>query len=343
MLTAGVWVAAAAIVALAIVVWIRLRPQAVSTRAVVPAERDARGGREAAAGRVHAPRSSGAGAPTTTVGAKTRLAAPETLEAIPPDRLPRFADVGGFDALKQELRTTVELLLDRTGVAQTYRIEWNGVLLHGPPGVGKTLLARATAGELELAFVYVATADAVSKWIGEGPARIDHAFTFASQHAPCLLFFDEFDSLASRRESDEHLEYRRLTNQLLASLEEHHGTPGLVVMAATNTFAELDPAVIRPGRFDRIIEIGLPDVEARRAIFGVHLRGRPLDTDVNVDDLALLTEGCTGAAIESAIDAAAVETAGKAVKVGATVPISQRALLDHLEPLLQSGTATTVI
>src|SRR5207253_7150317 len=108
-----------------------------------------------------------------------------------------------------------------------------------------TLLARATAGELDLQFVYVATADAVSKWIGEAPGRIDHAFAFAAQHAPCLLFFDEFDSLASRRDGDQHLEYRRLTNQLLASLEEHHGTDGLVVMAATNAYSELDPAVIR--------------------------------------------------------------------------------------------------
>jgi SpoVK/Ycf46/Vps4 family AAA+-type ATPase len=328
---AGVWLIAGAVVALTVVVWIRLRPQATSTRTIIPGERDTPTRRGASP-----PRSSAATTATgARAGAKARPEAAETLEAIPPEQLPRFADVGGFDALKQELQTTVSVLLDRSGVAQTYRIEWNGVLLHGPPGVGKTLLARATAGELGLGFVYVATADAVSKWIGEGPARIDHAFTFASNHTPCLLFFDEFDSLASRRESDEHLEYRRLTNQLLASLEEHHGTQGLVVMAATNTFDELDPAVIRPGRFDRIIEIGLPDVEARRAIFGVHLRGRPLDADVNVDDLALLTEGCTGAAIESAIDAAAVETAGKAVKVGATVPISQRALLDHLEAVLR--------
>src|SRR5207245_2317332 len=130
----------------------------------------------------------------TAAPARAKTASNESLEAVAPEGLPRFADVGGLDALKEELRTTVELLLDPTGVARQYRIEWNGVLLHGPPGTGKTLLARATAGELGLRFVYVATADAVSKWIGEAPGRVDHAFTFAADHAPCLLFFDEFDS-----------------------------------------------------------------------------------------------------------------------------------------------------
>lgn len=334
MLTVGVWVVAivlAALTVVAVVALRRLRPtasvDASSGGASAPAP-----GPQRRLPPTPAPAPKQPGAPATTTNAKRTTA--ESLDAIAADQLPRFADVGGFDALKEELRTTVQLMLDPHGLAEQYRIEWNGVLLHGPPGVGKTLLARATAGELGLNFVYVSTADAVSKWIGEAPGRVDHAFTFAAQHTPCLLFFDEFDSLATNRDSDQHLEYRRLTNQLLASLEEHHGTDGLVVMAATNAYDQLDPAVIRPGRFDRHIAIGLPDVEARRAIFGVHLRGRPLGDDVNVDDLALLTEGCSGAAIEAAIEAAAVETASKAVKLGSTVPIRQSTVIAHLEPFV---------
>lgn len=341
MLTVGVWVIALALVVLVVVVVVvvavgnrfRATPSPDGAAAAV-APGAAGPGRRLP--HTPAPRRGPASAPAGTTTTTARRTPTDPLEALAPDGLPRFADVGGFETLKAELRTTVQLMLDPHGVAEQYRIEWNGVLLHGPPGVGKTLLARATAGELGLHFVYVSTADAVSKWIGEAPGRVDHAFTFGAQHTPCLLFFDEFDSLAAHRDGDQHLEYRRLTNQLLASLEEHHGTDGLVVMAATNAYEQLDPAVIRPGRFDRHIRIGLPDVEARRAIFGVHLRGRPLAGDVNVDDLALLTDGCSGAAIEAAIEAAAVETAGKALKVGSTVPIGQAALVAHLEPFVAS-------
>jgi ATP-dependent 26S proteasome regulatory subunit len=223
-------------------------------------------------------------APSSAPGHSDKRSKPavvSTLEATPPDQLERFADVGGLDAIKQELRDVITLLVDPQEFAAQYRIGWNGVLLHGAPGVGKTLLARACAGELGLAFVYVSTADAVSKWIGEAPSKIDDAFRFAADHVPCILFFDEFDSLASDRGDEHHLEYRRLTNQLLESLEEYRGVRGLVVMAATNAYDCLDPAVVRAGRFDRHIEIPMPDLDARVAILQVHLNGRPVADDVN--------------------------------------------------------------
>jgi|GEM_PF-3849987 len=252
-------------------------------------------------------------------------------EITKPEELERFADVGGMDATKEELRDTLAIVLDKTGIAAAYDIEWNGVLIYGPPGVGKTLLARATAGELGLHFVYVSTADIVSKWIGEAPRKIDTAFAFAARHTPCLLFFDEFDSLASERGDSHHLEYRRLTNQLLESLEKYRETSGLIVMAATNAYDSLDPAVIRPGRFDRHIRVDLPDLAARRAILWVHLRHRPVGDDLNVEELAQLSEGLTGAAIESVVEQAAIETAARATQQHHILPIPQARLLAKLD------------
>jgi transitional endoplasmic reticulum ATPase len=261
--------------------------------------------------------------------ARSKVERPDAsgLEVTKPEELETFASVGGLEVVKAELRTAMRLLFDTSGLAAQYDIDWNGVLLHGAPGVGKTLMARACAGEMNVGFIYVSTADVVSKWIGAGPGRVDAAFEFAKRHTPCILFFDEFDSIAANRGDEQHVEYRRLTNQLLASLEEHREERGLVVMAATNAYEELDPAVIRPGRFDRHIEIPLPDLEARLAIFRVHLHSRPLADDVDLDALALATEGWTGARIEALCDAAALECAAEATRISRLVPITQDRLL----------------
>lgn len=269
-------------------------------------------------------------APTSAPRAKVDKHDSTGLEVTKPEELETFAAVGGLDAVKEELRTAMRLLFDASGLAAQYDIDWNGVLLHGAPGVGKTLMARACAGEMKVGFVYVSTADVVSKWIGAGPGRVDAAFEFAKRHTPCILFFDEFDSIAANRGDEQHVEYRRLTNQLLASLEEHRDDRGLVVMAATNAYEELDPAVIRPGRFDRHIEIPLPDLEARLAILRVHLQARPLAEDVDLDALALSTEGWTGARIEALCDAAALECAAEATRISRLVPITQAHLLAEL-------------
>lgn len=281
------------------------------------------------------PQSAEPAAPEAT--ARKRPVIESTLECVPPDRLPRFYNVGGMQQVKEELLETLRVVLDDTGIAQQYEIEWNGVLLHGPPGVGKTLLARATAGELGIGYIAVNTADVVSKWIGEGPGKVDAAFRFAKKHTPCVLFFDEFDSLAAHRDGDSHVEYRRLTNQLLESLEEYRNEHSLVVMAATNAYDTLDPAVIRAGRFDRHIEVTLPDREARGAILTVHLGSRPVADDINIDELAELSEGLTGADLETIIDEAALEAASDAVEQHLTIRITQASLLQRLQRVLDQS------
>src|ERR671929_1435989 len=171
-------------------------------------------------------------------------------EVQPPDELTTFADVGGMEKVKREVRDTVGLMLRHPEDAERYGIEWNGILLHGPPGVGKTYFAQAIAGEYGLNFIRVSTGDLVSSLQGGSAQNIDKAFQTALQHLPCLLFFDEFDSVAQRRDATPDQESRRTVNQLLTSLEATRGEHRLLVMAATNSIEHLDPAVVRPGRVD---------------------------------------------------------------------------------------------
>src|SRR5918912_956243 len=164
-----------------------------------------------------------------------------------------FDDVGGMDELKQEVRDSVGLMLEHPEDAERYGIEWNGILLHGPPGVGKTFFAEAIAGEYGMNFIHVSTGDLVAGIQGQSAQNIDKAFDTALDNLPCVLFFDEFDSVARRRSDTPDQESRRTVNQLLTSLEAHRDQDGLLVMAATNDLEHLDEAVIRPGRFDRHI------------------------------------------------------------------------------------------
>jgi hypothetical protein len=226
----------------------------------------------------------------------------------PSDELSTFEDVGGMEALKQEVRDTVGLMLEHPDEAERYGIEWNGILLHGPPGVGKTFFARAIAGEYELNLMHVSTGDLIGGIVGQSAQNIDKAFQTALQNLPCLLFFDEFDSVAQRRDQTPDQESRRTVNQLLTSLEAHREERELLVMAATNSIEHLDPAVIRPGRFDRHIRIDLPDAEARRAIFTAELDERPTAPGIELEELVRLTEGMTPAAISKIVDSAALDT-----------------------------------
>ena len=248
-----------------------------------------------------------------------------------PDELITFTDVGGMEELKQEVRDTVGLVLQHPDDAERYGIEWNGILLHGPPGVGKTFMAQAIAGEYGLNLIHVSTGDLVSSLVGGSARNIDKAFETALQNLPCLLFFDEFDSVAQRRDQTPDQESRRTVNQLLTALEAHRDERTLLVMAATNGLSHLDPAVIRPGRFDRHIRIDLPDAEARRAIFETELDDRPVARGVALDELVRRTEGMTPAAIEKVVDSAALDVFKEATQTGEQVALDTEHLLASIE------------
>ena len=252
-------------------------------------------------------------------------------EVQSPDELTTFEDVGGMEKLKQELRDTVGLMLEHPDDAERYGIEWNGILLHGPPGVGKTYLAQAIAGEYDLSFIHVSTGDLVASLVGGSARNIEKAFDTALQNLPCLLFFDEFDSVAQRRDTTPDQESRRTVNQLLTSLEAHRDERRLLVMAATNSIEHLDPAVIRPGRFDRHVRIDLPDAEARRAIFETELDDRPAAPDIDLDDLVRRTEGMTPAAIEKVVDMAALDVFKQAAETGDQLEVDTQHLLSAIE------------
>jgi transitional endoplasmic reticulum ATPase len=240
----------------------------------------------------------------------------------PADDLPTFDAVGGMEDFKDEIRATVGLLLRHGDAAQAYRITWNGLLLHGPPGVGKSFLARAIAGEHGMALLHLSTGDLVEGLVGQSARNVQRAFATAAEHQPCMLLFDEFDSIAQRRGEGTHAEERRTVNQLLTALEQARDHRQLLVVATTNDLGHLDPAVIRPGRFDRHVRVDLPDAAARRAILAQQLRGRPSCDAADLDELARRTEGLTPAALVQVVDAAALAAFREASASGATVQIT---------------------
>ena len=247
-----------------------------------------------------------------------------------PADLPTFADVGGMQHLKTELKDTFGLMLAFAGEARAYRLRWNGLLLHGPPGVGKSFVARAAAGEFGLNLIHVTTADVVSSYAGEAARNLRRAFAFAAERIPCILFFDEFDSIAQRRDDWQNQEARRTVNELLREVERWRKVPELIVMAATNDLDALDPAVIRPGRFDRHIRVDLPDQPARAAIFAAALRGRPLAAGVDLEALATAAEGLTPAAITRAVEAASLAAFKESTGSGKVVELTSA----HLQAAL---------
>ena len=242
-------------------------------------------------------------------------------------QLPTFADVGGMTALKDLLVDTFELLLAFTEEAERFKIRFNGILLHGPPGVGKTFVAQATAGEFGLNFVRVVTSDLISKWLGESAKNVAAAFGFAAANIPCVLFFDEFDSVAQRRDDEPNSESHRVVNQLLSSLEEYRPIRELIVMAATNRLERLDPAVVRPGRFDKHVRVDLPDEEARLAILMTQLRNRPVTGDLDLSEAAARTQGFTAAALTAVVESAALAAFRESTKTGTDTPITTATLL----------------
>ncbi|MBI3302821.1 MAG: CDC48 family AAA ATPase, partial [Deltaproteobacteria bacterium] len=209
-----------------------------------------------------------------------------------------YEDIGGLGGAVQKIREMVELPLRYPQIFDKLGIEPpKGVLLHGPPGTGKTLLARAVANETEAYFTHLSGPEIMGKFYGESEARLRSVFEDAQRHAPSIIFIDELDAIAPKREEmgGEKQVERRVVAQLLALMDGLEGRGQVIVIAATNLPNLLDPALRRPGRFDREIEIGIPDARARLEILEIHTRGMPLAEDVQPSRLAEITHGFTGA------------------------------------------------
>ena len=227
------------------------------------------------------------------------------------DSVPKvtFEEVAGVEEAKQELAEIVEFLKNAKKFQALGAKIPKGVLLLGPPGCGKTMLARAVAGEAGVPFFHISGSDFVEMFVGVGASRVRDLFDTAKSNRPSLIFIDEIDAVGRQRGAGlggGHDEREQTLNQLLVEMDGFDPNAGVIMIAATNRPDVLDPALLRPGRFDRRVVVDAPDVVGRKAIFNVHLRGKPVEDDINVDTLAKLTPGFTGADIMNVVNEAAI-------------------------------------
>ena len=232
-----------------------------------------------------------------------------TVLGIPDDRKVTFDDVAGADEEKQELQEVVDFLQNPEKFTAIGARIPHGMLLVGPPGTGKTLLARAVAGEAGVQFLSISGSDFVEMYVGVGASRVRDLFDQAKKVAPAIIFIDEIDAVGRKRGSGlggGHDEKEQTLNQLLVEMDGFSKNEGVIVMAATNRPDILDPALLRPGRFDRQIHVGAPDVKGREEILKVHARGKKLDDSVSLRTVALATAGFTGADLSNLLNEAAI-------------------------------------
>lgn len=224
-----------------------------------------------------------------------------------------FADVAGIEEAKQDLQEVVDFLKNRAKFQAVGARIPKGILLVGPPGTGKTLLARAVAGEAGVPFYSISGSEFVEVFVGVGASRVRDLFEQAKQNKPCIIFIDEIDAVGRRRGSgiggSSHEEREQTLNQILTEMDGFTPNTGVIVLAATNRPDVLDPALLRPGRFDRRITLDPPDVGGRLAILKVHVTGKPLDKDVDLETIARETHGFSGADIANLVNEAAILTA----------------------------------
>ena len=220
-----------------------------------------------------------------------------------------FKEVAGLEEEKEELQEIVDFLKEPKKYLQVGARIPKGVLLVGPPGTGKTLLAKAVAGEAGVPFFSISGSDFVEMFVGVGASRVRDLFAEAKKNAPCIVFIDEIDAVARRRGTGMgggHDEREQTLNQMLVEMDGFGVNEGIIVMAATNRVDILDPAIMRPGRYDRKVGVGKPDVKGRKGILQVHTKGKPLADDVDLEEVARTTAGFTGADLENLMNEAAI-------------------------------------
>ena len=230
------------------------------------------------------------------------------------DKKVTFNDVAGLKEEKDELEEIVDFLKNPAKYNSIGARIPKGVILTGPPGTGKTLLAKAVAGEAGVPFFSISGSDFVEMFVGVGASRVRDLFNDAKKNAPCIVFIDEIDAVARRRGTGlggGHDEREQTLNQMLVEMDGFGVNEGIIVMAATNRVDILDPAILRPGRFDRKVAVGYPDVRGREEILKVHSKGKPLGDDVNLEEVARTTAGFTGADLENLLNEAAIRAASE--------------------------------
>ncbi|KAG5176345.1 FtsH protease [Tribonema minus] len=233
---------------------------------------------------------------------------------LQPDTGVNFADVAGCDSAKLELEEVVDFLKNPAKYTELGAKIPRGVILEGPPGTGKTLLARAVAGEAGVPFIAVSGSEFVEMFVGVGASRVRDLFTKAKENAPCIIFIDEIDAVGRQRGAGiagGNDEREQTLNQILTEMDGFEGNPGIIVIAATNRADILDSALLRPGRFDRRVNVDLPDFSGRMAVLKVHARGKPLSPDVDLSSVARRTPGFSGAQLQNLLNEAAIFAARK--------------------------------
>jgi cell division protease FtsH len=217
-----------------------------------------------------------------------------------------FNDVAGLDEIKEELQEIIDFINNSDKYRKMGAKIPRGILFYGPPGTGKTLLAKAVAGETKSGFMYASGSEFVEKYVGVGAKRIRTLFEKAKKEAPSIIFIDEIDAIGSKRNSDSNNEKDQTLNQLLVEMDGFYKSHTVIVIGATNRLDLLDEALLRPGRFDRHIYVGNPNIKARKEILGVHTKDKPIDNNVNIEELAKKTHGFSGAQLANIANEAAI-------------------------------------